>query len=306
MDVGEALRELGGVATRSVLVTRCGAVALARARRSGEVVLDARGRYALPGSDGPLRIANRMTGVLSHRSAAQHWGWAQKRVPDRPELVFPRGRKLAPSQRRGIVVRRGQLAPEEVDGLVTSRKRTIADCLRSLPPDEALAIADSALREGDETETGLAVLASSLQGPGRKQALAIAERASGLAANPFESVLRHLALETGLSVRPQVPLWGREFLGRPDLVDLDRHLILEADSFGWHGSRAALHADARRYNGFVVHGWTVLRFSWEDVMHRPEHVLEVLRLIHGRTNRAPGSDDEREDPDDGPLWYVGG
>ena len=38
-----------------------------------------------------------------------------------------------------------------------------------------------------------------------------------------------------------------------------RRLILEADSFEWHGSRRALVRDARRYNNFVIAGWLVLR-----------------------------------------------
>src|SRR5690606_21674525 len=95
-----------------------------------------------------------------------------------------------------------------------------------------------------------------------------------LAANPFEPTLRAIALEVpGLSVRPQVTLPG---LGRPDLVDDRLRLILEADSFTWHGHRAALASDCRRYNRFVIEGWTVLRFGYEDVMGRAEEVRRVL------------------------------
>ena len=50
----------------------------------------------------------------------------------------------------------------------------------------------------------------------------------------------------GLDVRPQVPLFApAEFLGRPDLVDEDLRIVLEADPFEWHGDRAALRHDAR-------------------------------------------------------------
>ena len=40
--------------------------------------------------------------------------------------------------------------------------------------------------------------------------------------------------------------------------------------------RAALASDARRYNMLVVNGWTVLRFSYEDVMFHPDEVRRVL------------------------------
>ena len=68
---------------------------------------------------------------------------------------------------------------------------------------------------------------------------------------------------------------------RAQLVAARRELmiILEADSYEWHGGRAALARDARRYNWFVVHGWLVLRFSWEDVMFDPDYVLEVITAV---------------------------
>jgi very-short-patch-repair endonuclease len=149
---------------------------------------------------------------------------------------------------------------------------TLEQCLRTLPFDEALAVADSALREGAAPEV-LQVLARDVRGPGAPRVRAVLATATGLAANPFESVLRALTLEVpGLRVRPQVQIGGF----RPDLVDEDLRIVLEADSFAWHGSRAALRRDAQRYNELVIQGWLVLRFAWEDVMHRPELVRETL------------------------------
>ncbi len=76
---------------------------------------------------------------------------------------------------------------------------------------------------------------------------------------------------------------------RPDLVDDDLGVAIEADSFEWHGGRAALSKDARRYNLLVVGGWLVLRFSWEDVMFHPDYVREVLvavvALVQGRADQ---------------------
>jgi len=117
----------------------------------------------------------------------------------------------------------------------------------------------------------------------------VAAEASDLTDNPFESALRAIALDvSGLRVRPQVPIFNRtEFLGRPDLVDEDLMVVLEADSFEWHGGRADLKRDARRYNAFAVHGWLVLRFAWEDVMFDPAYVREVLAaVVHERTQRG--------------------
>ena len=51
---------------------------------------------------------------------------------------------------------------------------------------------------------------------------------------------------------------------------------MEADSYEWHGGRAQLSADARRYDLLVVNGWMVLRFSYEHVMTQPDFVRRVL------------------------------
>lgn len=105
----------------------------------------------------------------------------------------------------------------------------------------------------------------------------MAAEATPLAANPFESGRRAIALTVpGLRVQPQVVITDCAFTVRPDLVDERLRIVLEADSFEWHGNRAALASDARRYNMLVVGGWIVLRFSYEDVMLHPEEVHRIL------------------------------
>ncbi len=274
----EVLRELGGVSTWGTLQRLVGRAAIERAVRAGDVVVDARGRYSLPTADAARRAANRLSGVVSHRSAVAAWGWEQQRVPEIPEVTVPKHRVLGAERRQGVRVFVADLTPEDVVDGVTSPERTVVDCLRSLPFVEALPIADTALRAGMSSQR-LTAVATQARGPGSARVRTVAEAASPLAANVFESVLRGLALQAGLRVRPQVPLYADGFLGQPDLVDADRRLVLEADSFAWHGNRAALRRDTHRYNAFVVHGWLVLRFAWEDVMHDPEYVLRVLKTV---------------------------
>ncbi|GAA2034719.1 DUF559 domain-containing protein [Pseudokineococcus marinus] len=64
---------------------------------------------------------------------------------------------------------------------------------------------------------------------------------------------------------------------RPDLLDEERRIALEADSFAWHGSRAALARDCERYDALVVEGYLVLRFSWEQVVGVPDAVADTVR-----------------------------
>lgn len=79
--------------------------------------------------------------------------------------------------------------------------------------------------------------------------------ADGRAVNAFESALRALALDAGLEVVPQLPVELRERTVRPDLVDVGRRLVVEADSWTYHAERSAFSRDMLRYNALVVEGW---------------------------------------------------
>jgi len=270
--VVDLLHELGGVATAGTLVRLTSRAELERAVAGGEVQRVARGRYALTAAEDAVRVAHRFAATLSHTSAALGWGWPVKAVPGRPHVTVPQKRKVPPGHARDVVLHRRDLTPDEVSDGRTSRDLTLEQCLRSLPFDEALAIADSALREG-YPPARLRALANLARGLGAGRIRRVAACADPRAANPFESVLRALAIEVpGLDVEPQVQVGD----ARPDLVDVDLRLVLEADSFRWHGGRAELRRDAHRYNRLVLDGWMVLRFAWEDVMFDAEGVRERL------------------------------
>lgn len=278
MSVVEWLRELGGVARRRALLRLVDRGELERAVEAGEVVRDARGLYALPEADAAARAANQLGGVLCLTSAALRHGWAVKTLPTRPHVLVSRGRKVDPRQRVAFV-HRGELTADRVDGLCTSVELTLEQCMRRLPFDEALAVADSARREGVPAGV-LERIAEEARGPGAPRIRRVAREASPRAANPFESALRAIALDVpGLAVRPQVLISDGDFAVRPDLVDEKLRIVLEADSFEWHGSRSALASDARRYNMLVANGWIVLRFSYEDVMFHPDEVRRVLAAV---------------------------
>lgn len=276
VHVRQALARLGGVADRATLVALTSRPEVDGALRSGDIVTVARGCYALPVADEALRAAGALRGTVSHLSAALLWGWEVATVPRLPEVTVPRHRRPGA---RAVAARLHWADLPEADrvGRVTSPTRTLVDCLRRGPFHEALAVADSAVRNGPLDGQEVAALADTVRGPGGAGARRVARHVSGLAANPFESGLRATSLEVpGLRLVPQVEIRTPGFSARPDLVDEDRRIVAEADSFAWHGQRRALRDDARRYNHLVVRGWRVLRFSWEDVMHDPAYVRAIL------------------------------
>lgn len=284
MDPVQALQRLGGVADTATLLRATSRRRLRTAVACGLVVREAPGRYALPGTEAAVRAAHRLSGVLVEGSAAQYHGWELKHRPLRPQVAVPRKRHLPAHRRTGLDVRFADLASDDVSRVATVPGATVMACAARMPFDEALAVADSALRHLDVRRHELLERAEAMPGRYRARCLRVATHANGRAANPFESVLRAIALDVpGLDVEPQV--WVED-IGRPDLLDRHRRLVLEADSFEFHGRRKALHADCERYNAFVLAGWTVLRFSWEHVMLQPGYVRSVLLGAAGPPEQA--------------------
>lgn len=286
MEISRLMLVLGGVADRSTLVGQTSRREFEQALADGEIVRVNRGRYAVPGVHAGIEQALRVTGHVCLATAALSYGWEVKEVPQLPQVVVPKDRRLNPAARKGLDPIWMDLTDADIEGLCTSRARTLDMCGRRLPFDEALAITDSALRAGYPVDV-LREAARSAKGPGSARMRRVAEEADRRAANPFESVLRAIALDVpGLTLEPQVRIRGRLSLDvRPDLVDRRRRIVLEADSFEWHGDRAALRRDARRYDLLVANGWLVLRFAWEDVMHDQDWVRSVLTAVADRTER---------------------
>jgi very-short-patch-repair endonuclease len=290
MDLISQVVLLGGVTDRKTLIRLRGVRAVARALRDGTLVSDRRGRYALPTAQHGVRTASSIAGVLSHRSAAQYWGWAQKTPDGLPEVTVPRNRRVDRALRKILIPHWSDLPIDEVvKGVVTSQLRTLVDCMRNLPLDEATSIADSALRAGDITQKDLVELATGTRGRGRARIMAVATRATAKAANVFESILRAQAdLVPGLNVVAQVPIWiSKQLKLHPDLVDVENKIIIEAEGFEWHGKSAQLTRDCRRYNAFTLLGWQVIRVSWAMVMFNASYVQQILRAAVelGRSRR---------------------
>ncbi|GAA2743763.1 hypothetical protein GCM10009868_18810 [Terrabacter aerolatus] len=278
MDIITAMHRLGGVADHGQLKAATGRAALDHALRTGQVRRVARGRYVLPDVVDDARVqAHRLTAVAGLRSAAASYGWSLKTLPDRPELVVPRGRKVRVDDQQSTRIRWQRLLPREVDGWRTTPLRTVMDCATTLPFDEALAVADSALRSGRVTHPELMRAADRLPGRGRDAALEVAWFASDRPANAFESVIRAISIDVpGLRLRPQVRLrvGGRRI--RPDLVDRELRLVVEGDSHEFHTSARAIDADCWRYDELVLDGWLVIRVSWVQAMFDQEWVASVL------------------------------
>lgn len=179
MEVSAALERLGGVATTAQLVALSSRRRLRVALRRGEITRVGRGRYASADATWDRTTAISLAGVTSHLSAARHWGWPVKWPPDRPWVNVRRKRHLDAETRAVVNVSYADLTPDEIVDGVTSPLRTVLDCARRLPFDEALAVADSALRAGAVTRAELVAAAARLRGRGATQARRVATPGPG-------------------------------------------------------------------------------------------------------------------------------
>ncbi len=283
-DVGlvvETLRELGGVAAYATLERASSRAAIDQAVAQGRVRRLRRGQFALPTIESDVAVAHRLSGVLSHESAALWWNWPCGRVPDLPVVTVPRHRKVGPVQREQADVRYADLAEDDIDGSVTAPTRTVLDCARSLPFPEALAVADGALRDGIERER-LLIAAERSPRTGRPQALRVIAAADGRAANAFESAVRAISLDVpGLALEPQVHVADGI---TPDLVDARLRIVVECDSWTYHAEKTAFRRDLERYNELTIDGWLVLRVNLDHANDRPAYVRDLmLRAVAARS-----------------------
>ncbi len=283
MDVAQALLEAGGIAPTHVLRHVATRHELSAALRCGHVVRVGRGRYSLPDVDEHRAAAAGLSGALTLLSAARHWGWPVKLPPERPQIVVPRGRNVSNARRAGVDLRWGSVTPEELAAGVTSELRTALDCARLLPFDDALAVIDSALRSG-LSRTELLLACARLPRVGRDRAYRVIELADSRAANPFESVLRAV-LDSVPGARFEPQQWVGS-IGRADLVDRGRRVVVEADSFEFHSDAAALNRDIERYNAFLGEGHVVLRFAWRHAMFEQDYVREAVTAVIAPQGRS--------------------
>ncbi len=100
----------------------------------------------------------------------------------------------------------------------------------------------------------------------------------------FERRFFLLCREAGLA-RPRVNAWI-EVPGDGFEVDFswpEPRLIVETDGHETHRDREAFEEDRRRDQLLVAAGWRVVRFTWRQVIERPESVVTTMRALSRAT-----------------------
>ncbi|MGV8910508.1 MAG: DUF559 domain-containing protein [Propionicimonas sp.] len=71
-----------------------------------------------------------------------------------------------------------------------------------------------------------------------------------------------------------------------DVLFDDVPLVLEVDSWEYHGSQEAFELDRRRQNGLMLAGYRVLRFTTPMITGDPAAVMAAIRTMRGRLGGA--------------------
>lgn len=230
-------------------------------------------------------VAMSQRGVLSHRSAAAQYRWPVFVRPDRLEIGVPPGRESCPDV--SLYRRHRRIPAHDRDGYVTAPMRTVVDCARDLPWPEALAVADSALRSKSIGRSNLENATDLLRGPGSARARRVAAAADGDSANPFESAMRAHALTVpGFDPVTQYTISDQGFFARVDVADPRLRIVLEAESFAYHGSSERFTSDVARYTGLTERDWLVLRFTLADVRRGTPVTIALEAAVHLRSKVA--------------------
>jgi len=228
--------------------------------------------------------------VASHRSAARLWGFAEAGCPV-VELSVPPGRT---HRLDGVVVHRStDLVPYHVARrdrvAVTTPSRTLLDLgavqsVRSVERALDLALSRRLVSLQELRETLDFVARRGRRGAGVLRSL-LDERsaADGLAESVLEARMLRLCRHQGLPepVCQHEVRSGTRLVGRIDFAYPHDLVAIELDGYESHSSLDAFRRDRARQNDLVAMGWTVLRFTWDDVTQRPARVAGAVRAVLG-------------------------
>lgn len=260
-----------------------GAISRMLAGRSLQVL--SRGVFLVGGA--PLTYRARLwaavlatDGVLGFFTAARLWGVLE--LDELPvHVVLPHDRRVYPP--RWVRLHRVPVASygrASVDGLpVTARSWTLLDCLPKLAPADRSRIADRAVQRGWLRRADIARRLRDY--PGRTGNTALRELAAQLsdgAAAHSERVLHRLLRQAGITGwRPNFPVWaGGELIGVVDVALPAKRIAIEIDGWAYHSDVDRFRRDRARQNDLIMHGWTVLRFTWADLAEQPGYVRAMV------------------------------
>ena len=221
--------------------------------------------------------------VLSHRSAADAWGFLASAAVRHEVSTVRRSRTGVSSVHLHRVRRLDAAEVGEVRGIpVTSPERTLLDLAATLRPDllaravheaEVLRVADfavlRALLDAAAGRRGIGALRAILAAPPPDPTRStLEERFAALCHRHALPIPRlNARVETHVGTLEVDALWP------------DAGLVVELDGAAVHRTRHAFHADRRRDAALAAGGYVVIRLTWDRVTRERDGVADELRRV---------------------------
>lgn len=262
---------------------------------SGELSRVAYGVYALQAADSWAVAAVTANGFVSHASAAIAWSLDVLKPPQKlhitlsPQLPAPPDCHVHRVRHRDLAA----ITTREPFAMTTLR-RTLIDCARTMPFREALVLIDSALRRPDLSRQDLHDVAATVRGPGAAAARRALLAGDGRSDSVGETLLRAAALEAGApppELQHQITLGSRhsggsaridlawpDYKGRPTKIAVEHD---ESDADGVR--RGTFDRDRERWLAMQDEGWTLRIFTYAHVTDRYEQTgARILQALDRR------------------------
>lgn len=170
------------------------------------------------------------------------------------------------------------------DGIpVTSVERTLMDLAALISKKDLEVALDSALRQRKTTIARLKWCVSNGRRKGVKGIGVLAgliENRCATSESPLETRLAQILRRSSLPM-PEAQfrvMDGTRVIGRFDFAYPPAKLIVEVDGYRWHSGKSAWQRDRTRDNALNRLGWTVLRFTAED-LRSPRAVIAQIREV---------------------------
>ena len=162
----------------------------------------------------------------------------------------------------------------------TSVSRTVIDLVARLTFIDGVALTEAVLRADPEFSHELTLERGRRLPPkGAQRVQRVLDFAGWLSESVLESHARVLWHEAGLPapVQQAVILRDGRFFARVDFLWKSARLIVEVDGLSKYREPGELQREKARQNALVALRYTVLRFTWADITHRPDAVVRQIR-----------------------------
>jgi very-short-patch-repair endonuclease len=222
--------------------------------------------------------------AVAHGVSAAWWHDLGPDLPATVEVTVRRGRN--PSTQAGVVIRRRNLPYPDLiavrDLWVTDLPLTVLEAAIVLGPGGS-ELLDQALQRRVKFA---AVYRAHCRNQGRRgseEASRLLAVAADRAASHAERLLVRLLREA------EITGWELNYPFQDYLIDVafpPQRVAIEVDGWAWHVSADRFVGDRRRHNALVSLQWTVLRFTWHDLVARPDDVVDEIRAALARSPRS--------------------